>query len=212
MIIYCIGGLGADKRVFNCLKLDYPIEVLDWIPSLRNENISEYAQRLIRNTSFKEPFVLLGVSFGGLIAVEISKMIKPKLLLLISSVEVSSQLRLIYRVLGKTKILKIIPKRLFLPPKFLANYLFGAKNKKLLNQIIRDTDLKFAKWAVNQLACWQNDEVLEDCIIISGTKDKLMPYYKTDRTVLIENGGHFMIVDKAKEISEIINKELRSRT
>lgn len=208
MKIYCIGGLGADKRVFDYLNINLPLEVIDWIPPIKNENIKEYAQRLVKNISFKPYFILLGVSFGGILAVEISKIIKPKLLILISSVELSLRLRLAYRVLGRIKILKFIPKRLFLPPEFLANFLFGAKNKKLLNKIIKDTDLDFAKWAVNQLVCWHNDEVFENCIKISGAKDKLMPSYSMERNIVVKGGGHFMIVDKAKEISGIINKEL----
>lgn len=103
----------------------------------------------------------------------------------------------------------MLPKRLFLPPKFLANFLFGAKNKKLLNKIINDTDLAFAKWAINQLVCWQNDVAVENCVKISGSKDRLMPERDIGNIRVVEDGGHFMIVDRAKEISELINKEIR---
>ena len=99
----------------------------------------------------------------------------------------------------------MIPEQLFNPPKLIANWLFGAKDKKLLHQILEDTDVRFAKWAINQLVNWENEEkVVNKILKIGGTHDKLIPT-KDDKAVLIPKGEHFMIVDKATEISRIIN-------
>ena len=107
-------------------------------------------------------------------------------------------------------MLKFIPPILFDPPRFIANWVFGAKKKKLLKQILDDTDLKFAKWAVNELVNWENEEMLSNRILkIGGTNDKLIPPRKDDNQRLIEKGEHFMIVDRADEISRIINDEIK---
>ena len=209
MKLYGISGLGADKRVFDYLTLNYSFIPIEWIEPLTNETIEDYSIRFSQSIHTQEDFGIIGVSFGGLIAVEISKRLHPKVTVLISSAETKSELRLIYRVVGKTKLLRLIPEFLFDPPRIIANWVFGAENTKLLDQILSDTDLKFAKWAVNQLTDWKNNERLSNPILkIAGTKDKLIPPHKNNNSKLIEKGAHFMIVDRANEISQIINEEI----
>ena len=208
MKLYGISGLGADKRVFEYLDLDCKLIPIEWIEPLKNETIESYSIRISKSINREEDFGIMGVSFGGLVAVEISKRLNPKLMILISSAETRLELRLIYRIIGKTKLLKLIPQFLFDPPRIIADWIFGAVNKKLLNQILNDTDLYFAKWAVNQLTNWSNIEKLSNPVLkIGGTHDKLIPPNKNQR--LIEKGEHFMIVDRADEISQIINEIIR---
>lgn len=208
MKAYAISGLGADERVFKFLKLNTEIEVLLWIKPKKNESIQDYAFRLSSKINTDEKFCLIGVSFGGLIAIEISKILNPELTILISSAKTSYELPFIYKTFGKTKISKFLPKVFFDPPKFLASKLFGAKNKKLLFEILNDTDLEFAKWAVNALIIWKNNDKVKNCYKIHGTKDALIPFIEGQNTFPIPNGKHFMIVDKADEVSSIINKIL----
>jgi len=210
MKLYGISGLGADKRVFEYLTLECILIPIEWIEPLKNETIENYSIRFSQLINIDEDFGIMGVSFGGLIAVEISKRLNPKLTILISSAETKSDLRTIYRIIGKTRLLKLIPQFLFDPPRIIANWIFGTKKKKLLNQILDDTDLKFAKWAVNELINWKNDEKLSNPILkIGGTNDKLIPPNRDNNQRLIENGEHFMIVDRANEISQIINEEIK---
>lgn len=131
MKFYLIGGLGADERVFNYLELDVETTVIKWIEPKPKEELKSYAIRLIEQINQKDEFGILGVSFGGIIAIEISKLIKPKKLILISSVETSRQLPQTHISLGKTQILNLIPNQLIKPPKPLLSFLFGAKNKQL---------------------------------------------------------------------------------
>lgn len=214
MKLYGISGLGADKRVFEYLTLDCKLIPIEWIEPLKNETIENYSIRFSKSINKEdEDFGIVGVSFGGLIAVEISKKLNPKLTILISSAETKMELRRIYRIIGQTKLLKFLPQVLFDPPRIIANWIFGAKKKKILNQILDDTDLKFAKWAVNELTNWKNDKKLSNPILkIGGTNDKLIPPKKDKNQRLIDKGEHFMIVDKADEISRIINNEIRKRT
>ena len=212
MKIYGISGLGADKSVFQYLFLDCPLIPIDWIHPYPNEPLAAYASRLAQAIDTSEDYGILGVSFGGLVAVEMSKMLKPKLTVLVSSAETKWELRLVYRLIGKLGIVNIIPHHFFDPPRWLAYFLFGTKKKKLLDQILSNTDLRFAKWAVRQLLIWNNTTKLENCLKISGTHDKLIPPKDSENTVLIEQGEHFMIVDKADHISRLINEKLKTIT
>ncbi|MFT4760495.1 MAG: hypothetical protein ACI9LN_002468, partial [Saprospiraceae bacterium] len=122
MKIYGISGLGADKRVFKYLKLDCEFISIDWIPPCENESIESYSLRLSKVINTNEEFGILGVSFGGLVATEISKKLNPKLTILISSAETNQELRSIYSFFGKTGIINWLPKQLFDPPRFLAHW------------------------------------------------------------------------------------------
>lgn len=209
MKIYAISGLGADERVFQYLRLTHPLIPIAWIEPSKNESIESYALRLAKKIDTDEKFAILGVSFGGLIAVEISKQLNPEWTILISTVEIKSDLRWIYRLIGKTHIIKLIPTKLFRPPKIPIYWLFGVNNKNLLSDILEDTDLKFTKWALNVLMTWENTERLKNQILkISGKKDKLMPPSERENEILLKKGKHFMIVDEANTISEVINRKV----
>ncbi|MFX0558203.1 alpha/beta hydrolase [Maribacter sp. CXY002] len=211
MKIYAISGLGADERVFKYLTLDHELVPVKWITPKHKEPIIAYSKRLIKKYGIDKDtnFGILGVSFGGLIATEISKLTKPKFTILISSIETRNELNGIIKLAGKLKFFELIPARLLNPPKCIAHIVFGAERKKLLNSILKDTDLPFAKWAIRELVNWENRSQLKNLIKIGGTNDKLLPP-KGSNTILIDKGAHFMIVDRAKEISEIINGKIKA--
>jgi len=207
MKLYLIGGLGADERVFNYLRLNSETQIIKWIEPKPKEELKDYSKRLLQQIIQDDEFGILGVSFGGIIAIEISKLIKPKKLILISSVETSTQLPQTYISIGKTQVLNLIPNQLIKPPKPLLGFLFGAKNKQLLKQIINDTEPEFIRWALNAIINWSNEETPIEAIRIHGTKDKLIPL--KGEAIEINDGGHFMIVDKAEEISKLINEQIK---
>jgi hypothetical protein len=209
MKIYAISGLGADERVFQHLKLDYEVVPLLWIRPEWNESLEHYAMRLAQKIDTTEDYALMGLSFGGLVATEISKQLSPVLTILISSVDVGTDLRLPYRLAGKTGLVNLVPTRFMSPPKLISNWLFGAEDKELLHKIIADSDLYFAKWAVKKLITWQNKTRLQNCLKINGDKDLLIPYRPESNSIKIAGGHHFMIVDRAAEVSELINKEIK---
>ncbi|AFU68101.1 hypothetical protein P700755_001137 [Psychroflexus torquis ATCC 700755] len=198
MKIFAISGLGADKRVFKYLTIEHDLIPIEWIKPKKKESIIEYSKRLIKEYGIEneQEFGILGVSFGGLIATEISKLTKPKFTILISSVETRTELSGIIKIAGKSKLIELIPEKLLNPSKAIARFMFGTGKKELLNSILADTDLNFTKWAIRELMNWKNQSRLPNLIKIGGTKDKLLPP-KGENTILIDKGEHFMIVDKA---------------
>ena len=107
--IYLISGLGADERVFQ--NLDFgrlKPKFIKWIEPKDNETIQEYALRLSEQIDTNKP-IILGVSFGGMIAIEIAKQIDYQQVILISSAKTKTEIPLIYRISGRLKLHKIIP-------------------------------------------------------------------------------------------------------
>ena len=206
--IYIFSGLRVDKRVFD--NIDFSglnIAFVDWIDPLKNETFESYAYRISKD--FENNSVLIGLSFGGMLAVEVSKIIPVKKVILIASAKNKSELPKWFLLAGKLKLNRIVPSSLLKTTNFITNWLFGATTsteKMLLKNIIKDTDLTFLKWAINQIVNWKNLSVPQNCIHIHGTNDRILPakYLKIDYK--IKNGGHFMTVNKAKEIERIIKK------
>lgn len=211
MNAYFISGLGADRRIFSKIKLDERIDIIhvDWITPLKNESLLSYAKRLSEIIDTDKPYALVGVSFGGMIAVEISKILNPLLTIAISSTILSYELPVLYRLAGKLRLIKLIPSGLIKSSnRFSQNFFFGTKSieeKTLLSRIISDTDPKFLKWAIGSILEWRNIIRPDRLYHIHGTKDKIL-YSKAKPDFSIQNGTHFMVYQNAKEISGIIDK------
>ena len=207
--LFLLSGLGADERVYNYLDLSgYKLHFIKWIPPLKNESIQDYASRLLEQITSPKP-ILIGVSFGGMMAIEIGKQIATTKIILISSAQMRSDLPFTDGFMAKLKLHRILP--LSLPQKIhsLMFWLFGVTtdtDKKLLKAILDDTDTRFSNWAIDKIITWNNDVVLNNVIHIHGTADRMLPFKHANYT--IANGGHFMIVNRAAEISRIIREEL----
>ncbi len=211
MKIYCFSGLGADRREFQYLELaPHELVHIDWINHFKNETLEQYALRITPDIPLDEPFALMGLSFGGMIAVEVAKQRKPDKLIVISSIVTKDEMPVKYKLAGQLGLHKLVPLRFFKRPTRLTNYIVGAKTAKaktLLSNILRSTDYVFLKWAIGAMLKWQNEEK-PDCVRVHGTVDVILPIDNLEVHHRIEGGGHFMIVQKADELSEIIKGHL----
>ncbi len=213
MNLYFISGLGADKRVFQKLQIPEPFNIhhVEWMPVQPTDSLSEYCSRLTEQIDLNEPFILAGLSFGGLVAIELARKIKPVQTVLISSISSTNEVGNIYTLLSKLKLQKIIPMRLFLKPSPILYRLFGAhtnEEKNLLNNILLDTDPLFFQWAMGRMFAWKNEWKPDRLLHIHGTSDKILPFNKNMRAIRVEGGEHLMVYSKAQEISRLLQAHL----
>ena len=184
---------------------------IDWISPQANEPLDQYAKRLYDDVRPEDNYNLVGVSFGGMIAAEFAKIKKKKNLLLISTIYNKSELPNLYKFGAAIRLHRLLPTGLMRRSNFLTYSLFGVKrkdDKKLLKQILLDTNPVFLRWAINAMTKWTNNAVRSG-IKIHGNKDKILPL-KSKADFIIEGGGHFMIVTKGAEISKIIDNEVHN--
>lgn len=211
MKIYCLSGLGADKRVYQFLDLPgVELVHIEWVTPAPNERLEDYAFRLSENIDDSAPFYLMGLSFGGMLATEIAKIKKPQKLIILSSILGKHEVPTLHRFAADIKLHKIMPANLLKTPNIFTYMAFGLEtpeSKELLKQILNDTDPDFFVWALSAIAGWENEEIL-DCIRIHGTRDRILPVDITNVEHVIDGGGHFAIVDRASEISKILTESL----
>ena len=207
--IYCISGLGADYSVFKKLFIEhYELVPVHWAPFDLNDNLSTYARKLAVQIDDKNA-IIIGLSFGGMLAVEIAKQQPTRKIFIISSAKTFSGLRMpgggVVRWLFKTKIL---PARCYTIPNRVAFDYFGAKTpeeKQLLRAVMRASDGRLMKWALKKLLTWENKTCPENVIHIHGTADRIIPSAIVNPDYWIEGGTHIMVYNRADEISKIIS-------
>lgn len=210
---YLLSGLGADGTVFQYLDFEgVEVEYMEWLSPLPKETLPAYAKRMTQKITTPHP-ILVGLSFGGMVAMEIAKQIPVKKIILISSAKERKELPWFYRFSAKLKLQKILPYTLIKRTNGFTYWLFGATSaheKALLKEIFRKTPMTFLKWAINAILTWKNTEIYTHILHIHGDKDRILPYKNVKDTLCITGGGHSMIVNKAHEIAPLINKFLNN--
>lgn len=211
MKVYFIAGLGANKRAFTYLDLSWcnPVFV-EWIKPIKNEGLKDYALRLRLNIKDDNP-IIVGVSFGGMLATEMAKAdpnVKP---IIISSNKTHLEFP------GYLRLWKYFPVYNWVPPsiikstgRFTKHFIGpqGKAQKETFSQIMHETDPVFTAWAIGAILNWKNTQVPANLIHIHGTGDRLLPFSYVNNHYTIEGGKHIMIMDKAGEISVLLKKLL----
>lgn len=210
--IYCISGLGADERVFSKFVFpDHEIHFINWNIPFKNETIHDYALRLTLQIHHQNP-ILIGLSFGGMMCIEIAKHIPVEKIILISSVKTFREIPLWIRLSGKLKLNRIFPIRPFKLIEPLENYNLGIETEEELTMVThyrKNIDTRYSNWAVDQLLNWKNDWLPQNVFQIHGTKDRLFPLKKIKADYIINTGGHFMIMNKSDKVAQYISSILK---
>ncbi len=216
MRIYCIPGLANDKRMFQNLVpfLSHKdIVYLEHIPPLhKKESMSSYAQRLSDTIeSFDENSLVIGMSLGGIIAVELSKILSFKKVILISTIKHPNEFP------WQIKMLKNLPlDKLQFPPWMIKKSIrpiariLGVSNETGIHHLstqINEANEEHIIWAQYAAGKWDNRLIPNHYIHIHGTHDEIFPLQYVRPTHIIQGGNHYMIMDRAEEIAQIINKE-----
>lgn len=206
--IYCISGLGADERAFSKLKIDgYELKLIHWLMPGASETLEAYATRMRADIKEDNP-VLMGLSFGGMVCTEIAKQVPVKKIILISSIKSSKELPFWMRAVGALRLHKIIPLKSTKLTQPFQNRMLGvrsAEEKALVACFRKEVDLPYTNWAVNQAINWKNDWQHPRLYHIHGDNDHMFPIRYVKPTYTIKKAGHFMIMNRAEEVSNYIN-------
>jgi pimeloyl-ACP methyl ester carboxylesterase len=212
MKVYFIPGIAANSRIFKHIRLPEPFEAvyLDWIKPVRNESLSAYSIRLLKKINTKEPFCLVGLSLGGIVASEISVRTHPQVTIIIGSVPVANQLPAYYRWVNRLKLHRLLPGSLYKNAAIIKHF-FTKENKedrKDIYRMVRAADPEFVRWGINAVLNWTNNELPQMLTHIHGTRDEVFPYAYTSPTHVISKGDHMLVISHPEEINEIIGHAL----
>ncbi len=204
--IYFVPGMAAGSEIFRNIKFPetYEVHILEWLIPEKNESLKAYAERMARRIQEKNP-ILIGVSFGGVVAQEMSDFLELKKLIIISSVKSRDELPRRMKLASLTKAYKLIPTGLVLSADDLTKYSIGPKTKKRLSlyqEYLHVRDKQYLDWALEKMITWGKKEKLQDVIHIHGEKDVVFPIKYIDQCEVIKGGTHIMILNRGREISQ----------
>ena len=201
MKVIFLHGLGQDERSWKEVQealADVPTESLALFPK-GNENYQEIRQETLQHLQAQnQPFILVGLSLGGLLALDLADQALPHLKgLILSGTQYNLADSFFYRL--QILVFKLIPKSVFSKQ--------GADKKQML-QIL--TELR----KVNL-----TDKVKKiklPSLLICGSKDKpnLKAAYKLNKLLknsqlcIIEKGGHTLNSQAPETFAQIIEKFL----
>jgi pimeloyl-ACP methyl ester carboxylesterase len=180
---------------------------LRWIPNQKNEKLAQYAGRIAENIDHSEPFILVGLSMGGMMAVEIAKIYTPAKLILVSTVESYKQFPPVFRIFYGLRLPAVMPVKILkqlsiLKREFLKD---SSADKEVLKQVIRDSDPAFIRWGMHAILGWRNTSIPPSAIHIHGSRDEILPLKYTRATHVVDGAGHLMIMERAEEINTILS-------
>ena len=107
--IYIFSGLGADENVFQNLDFsEYSVTSVQWLNTLKQEFISKYAVRLLHQIR-KEKLISFGLSFDGIVGIQVAKLIKTKKAIIMASTNTKYEIPFYFRWAGRLGFYRILP-------------------------------------------------------------------------------------------------------
>ena len=174
--IYFMPGLAASSKIFEYIQLSnaqFELHYLEWIaPDVKDEDLSVYASKFATQIKQKNP-VLIGVSFGGILVQEISKLISVKQLIIISSIKCKTEMPKRLLFIKNTKAYKFFPSKRLSKIDDFGKYDFHPHLKKkseLYNKYLSIRDEKYLNWAIHNVLHWNQITPLKSTIHIHGSK------------------------------------------
>lgn len=212
MKVYALSGLGADERLFQNLNLPNNFELvpLSWIAPGSSGSITDYASRILTYYQLEEDSVILGVSFGGMIAQELAQQSNVKALVLISTMTDRADMPIALKTAAAARIHPILKKDFLTGLAWLGDK-FTSKSKEgrdLFYKMLRESNPEVLSFGARVILDWKPPQISVPYIRIHGDRDRVFPLKKEWKAEVVKGGNHFMIFDKGLEISKILSEWL----
>ena len=209
--IYCISGFGADEQMFSKLTFNgYEVHHLKWLIPDKNESLVSYAHRMA-DQLLHSNVILVGLSFGGMMSIEISKLIPVKAVILISSIKSFHEMPNWMKFAGRLNLHKIIPLRSGKLTYHFQNNNLGVETPeeiKIAQAYRKNVNQQYTDWAIDIILKWKNEWQPPRLFHIHGRADRIFPIKKIKNCMSIQTGTHFMIMNRSREVNAAIQKVL----
>ena len=208
--IYLLPGQGSDKRIFSDLVFakEYTVKHIEYPIPLKGETMKEFASRLTNQIDTSDHFILIGVSLGGMLATELSEMISPDKVIIISSAKNRNELPGRYKFQQKLPVYKMVgPKLSKAGAKALQPLVEPDRNnnKDTFKAMLQSKDPIYLDRTIDMIMEWNRTDNNSEIIHIHGDRDHTIPIQNVVYDTLIVDGSHMMTLTRAPQISSIIN-------
>jgi pimeloyl-ACP methyl ester carboxylesterase len=193
-MIHALPGMGADHRVFPSPWNTIPGIVLhDW-PRYRGEKtLAEVAKSVCNEFGIRDGDSLVGVSLGGMVACEITKLVQMRSLFLVASATNKTEMNDVLATLHP--LAEVAP--------IAAIQFLAGKTRHELAVMFQQSDPEFVRAMCRAVFAWDGfgtDSVA--CFRIHGRHDLVIPPPR--KTDLLLDGGHLISMTHAQQCVEFV--------
>ena len=213
-IIYLIPGQGSDYRIYKYFKFqNYDTVHIHYIIPDQDETMRSYAYKLAVQIDTIRRYSIIGVSLGGMLAVEMSEFLHPEEVIIISSAENRSELPFRYRFMKKVPLNKLFGGNFLRTVAPLAQIIVEPDSKnerKTCKAMLKNKNKIFMKRSVNMIVNWERKSNNTDIIHIHGDNDHTIPIRNIKNPdFIVKNGSHMMTLTKGKVLKELVKSYLK---
>lgn len=203
-------GVGGDARMFGPQRTAFPeLIVPEWIEPQPNEPLADYAARFARVVDPGGPCFLGGVSFGGVVALEVATHLQTRECYLFGSIrdprEMPARLKIFRSISDLIMILKwISPIALAYGSRWMNPTIRGMFHQ------LKDTDQRFLRWAASAILKWKPSEGVSRVRVVQihGDRDWVFPIGRTAADKMIPGAGHLMSLTHAEQVNQFVRERM----
>jgi pimeloyl-ACP methyl ester carboxylesterase len=195
---FILPGMGATSAMYESLRpeIDFEVNFIDWPEYKGEKTYVEVAKRLIEENDISDGDIIGGSSLGGMVALEIAQILRPKTTVLLGSAvnnrEVQSALSLLSPLAAVTPI-------------SLIQFLVG-KHDSLLTKMFSNSDPGFIRAMCLHLPSWPGySGPKENILRLHGRKDHVIPCPATGAEI-VEGAGHLLAMTHPEETGQFLKK------
>ncbi len=210
MRVFLITGFALDKRAFAPLNLPSdPYRLVDLIPVQKDETLRDYAGRMAKEIGLKPGDIVGGVSLGGMLALEMAKVVKVRGVILIASCTHPRHIR--QRFLALAPIAAYIPdfliSRIFTMVPLVLKWqkMLSPADQALLADIMGRFPPSLLKAFPRMISEWPGRNPPDNYRQIHSEGDwMIQPSGLKERLTLLKGKNHLITVSHPKEVRAFI--------
>jgi pimeloyl-ACP methyl ester carboxylesterase len=208
-------GLGATQDLFYEQRKAFPNALFPaWIDPLENESLQSYGKRMAASLKDdRNPSILVGMSFGSQVALEVSKHLPTQSIVIISGFRNEREVSI--RLKRQVKWGLALPDALIrwtaekvLAPYFIKKERLSEEHSEILVRMSQEIDLSFFRWASKAAASWTYQEPTNkptNIIQVHGEMDFVVRLNELKGPDLVlKNAQHLIQFTHAHEINKVI--------
>lgn len=209
--LYLFPGTGSDGRIFSGIAwpagfvprhIHYPMPA-------KGATMRDYALLLAAQIDTSQPFVLVGVSVGGMLCTELADTLRPEKTILLSSAKCWRELPRHYRFQRALPLHKLFGGRAIKALSPLAQAVVEPdrnSHKATFRSMLKSKDRLYLKRTVDMIINWPRTGFPSGIVHIHGTNDHTLPLRNISPTIIVQGGSHMMTLTRGGEISKLLNE------
>jgi pimeloyl-ACP methyl ester carboxylesterase len=218
-------GLGADPRMFAPQRAAFPhLETPAWIPHIPGESLRAYAARFAQTLDIRDPAILGGVSLGGMLALEVARIVPTRTVILIASTRAPAAVTANRLLRWSHALSRLTPDLLLdkgraLAPLFLgkgptldSRRTLSPEHRDLLVTMAKELPISFIRWAAAAALTWPGCEDPPAPGVpvhhIHGDADWVFPLRRVKPDHIVQGGIHVLNLSHPDEVNAFLRAKI----